>query len=286
MALKKPDLLQIPVNVKSKRSVISTVITVCLAIGSSVGLIGCFHPDKPLHSKSNSVHQYSTLSALLEGVYDGEMTIGELKLEGNFGIGTFNALDGELILLEGQCYKAASDSRILTMADSVKTPFAAICNFRADTTIRINQPIRIKALENYLDSALSKPNLIYAYQIAGKFDSVVIRSVPKQEKPYKRLIEAYKKQGVFTFVDQQGTLIGYKFPKYLKEVNMDDFHFHFLSSDKTKGGHLLNCILISGEVSVAYIRNYTLQLPNNDYFNHTVLTNNKTELKLIEGADR
>jgi len=257
-----------------------------LLINFLIFLMGCNSTNPRQELKSNSIHQYSTLSALLEGVYDGEMTVGELKQQGNFGIGTFNALDGELILFEGHCYKATSDSRILTMADSVKTPFAAICNFHADTTIRVSHPTKIKSLENYLDSALSKPNLIYAYQITGKFDSVVIRSVPKQEKPYKRLIEAYKKQGVFTFVDQQGTLIGYKFPKYLKEVNMDDFHFHFLSSDKTKGGHLLNCTLKSGEVSVAYIRNYTLQLPNNDYFNHTVLTNNKTELKLIEGADR
>jgi len=284
--LKNSDLTKCPARVKNKPSIIGTILTFCLAIGSSIGLSGCFHPDQPSASKNNSIHQYSTLSALLEGVYDGEMTVGELKQQGNFGIGTFNALDGELILFEGHCYKATSDSRILTMADSVKTPFAAICNFHADTTIRVSHPTKIKSLENYLDSALSKPNLIYAYQITGKFDSVVIRSVPKQEKPYKRLIEAYKKQGVFTFVDQQGTLIGYKFPKYLKEVNMDAYHFHFLSSDKTKGGHLLNCILISGEVSVAYIRNYTLQLPNNDYFNHTVLTNNKTELKLIEGADR
>jgi len=249
-------------------------------------LMGCNTPNPPQELTSNSIHQYSTLSALLEGVYDGEMTVGELKQQGNFGIGTFNALDGELILLEGQCYKAASDSRILTMADTVKTPFAAICNFHADTTITISHPISIKSLENYLDSALARPNLIYACQITGKFDSIVIRSVPKQEKPYKRLIEAYKKQGVFTFANQQGTLIGYRFPKYLKEVNMDAYHFHFLSSDKTKGGHLLNCTLISVEVSIAFVRNYTLQLPNNAYFNHSVLTNDETELKLIEGSDR
>ena len=257
-----------------------------LLITCLIFFIGCNSVNAPKVSDVNSIHQYSTLSALLEGVYDGELTVGELKQHGNFGIGTFNALDGELILFGGQCYKATSDSRILTMADSVKTPFAAICNFHADTTIRINHPIRIKALENYLDSILSKPNLIYACQITGKLDSVVIRSVPMQQKPYKRLIEAYKKQGVFTFTNQTGTLIGYKFPNYLKDVNMDAYHFHFLSSDKTKGGHLLNCILVNGEVSVAYIRNYTLQLPNNEYFNHSVLTNNKSELKLIEGSDR
>lgn len=257
-----------------------------LLISCLIFSIGCSNVNAPRDLRSNSILQYSTLSALLEGVYDGEMTVGELKKQGNFGIGTFNALDGELILFEGQCYKATSDSKILLMADSVKTPFAAIANFHPDSIIRINHAIKIKALENYLDSTLSKPNLIYAFQITGKFDSLVIRCVPKQEKPYKRLIEAYKKQGVFTLTGQQGTLIGYKFPKYLKEVNMDDYHLHFLSIDKSKGGHLLNGTLLSGEISVAYIRSFTLQLPNNDYFNHTVLTNNKSELKLIEGSEK
>jgi len=233
-----------------------------------------------------SIYQYSTLSALLEGVYDGEMTIGKLKQKGNFGIGTFNALDGELILLEDQCYKARSDAKILVMADSVKSPFAAICNFTPDTIIHVNHSVKIKELGNYLDSIFAKPNLIYACKITGKFDSVVIRSVPKQEKPYKRLIEAYKKQGVYTFTDQEGVLVGFKFPKYLNQVNMDAYHFHFLSSDKTRGGHLLNCTLLQGEVSVAFIRNYNLELPNNDYFNHTVLINNKSELKLIEGSEK
>ena len=257
-----------------------------LIISCFIFLFGCYHEDHPLAPKPNSIFQYSTLSALLEGIYDGNMTVGELKQHGNSGIGTFNALDGELILLDGQCYKATSDSKILIMNDSVKTPFAAVCTLHSDTIIKFDRPIKIKALQNYLDSVFVKPNLIFAYQISGKFDSIVIRSVPKQEKPYKRLIEAYKKQGVFTFTDQQGTLLGYKFPHYLKEVNMDNYHFHFLSSDRTKGGHLLNCTLLSGEISVSYVRNYNLQLPNNEYFNHTVLTNNKAEIKLIEGSEK
>ena len=243
-------------------------------------------PKERKNIRINSIFQYSTLSALLEGIYDGELTVGELKKQGNFGLGTFNALDGELILLDGKCYKATSDFKIQPMSDTVKVPFAAICNFSSDTTIKITHPIRIKDLENKLDSLIGKPNLIYGCKITGKFDSISIRSVPKQEKPYKRLIEAYKKQGVITYLDQQGVLLGYKFPTYLKEVNLDDYHFHFLSSDKTKGGHLLNCTLISGEVSVAFIHNYTLQLPDNDFFNHAIFTNKKSELMLIEGSKK
>ncbi len=263
-----------------------TTLAVLLISSSLFILAGCSKPSHTQNSSTNALFQYSTLSALLEGVYDGEMTVCELRQHGNFGIGTFNALDGELILFEGQCYKATSDSKILLMNESVRTPFASVCNLHPDTVIRLNHPIKIKALQNYLDSILSKPNLIYACEIFGKFDSLAVRSVPKQVKPYKRLIEAYRKQGVFTFMNQDGVLLGYKFPKYLKEVNMDAYHFHFLSSDRTKGGHLLNCTLLSGEVSVAYIRNYNLQLPNNEYFNHTVLTNNKSELIKIEGSEK
>jgi len=127
--------------------------------------------------------------------------------------------------------------------------------------------------------------LLYAYQISGSFDSIIVRSVPKQKKPYKRLIEAYKAQGIYTFTHQEGILIGYKFPVYLKDANMEDFHLHFLSTDKTKGGHLMNCKFTKGTVSVAFIRNYNLQLPDNLYFNTTTFTNKKSELLKIEGGN-
>ena len=234
--------------------------------------------------KANSIFQYSTLSALLEGIYDGEMTIGELKKHGNFGIGTFNALDGEMVLYEGQCYKATSDSRVVKVSDSEKTPFAAVCSFVPDTVIQIDHALNLKELKHFIDSIVSSTNLLYAYKVSGSFDSIVIRSVPKQEKPYKRLIEAYKAQGVYTFTQQEGILFGYKFPKYLKDVNMDDFHLHYLSTDKTKGGHLMNCKLLKGSVSVAFIRDFNLRLPDNKYFNSTTLTNNKSELLKIEGG--
>lgn len=259
------------------------IIRHCLLITGLLFLLGCSNTNKTVGLKSNSIFQYSTLSALLEGIYDGEMTVGELKKRGNYGIGTFNALDGEMILYEGQCYRVTSDSKVAKVSDSDKTPFATICTFVPDTIIQINRVLKLKELEHYIDSVVPSNNLLYAYMISGSFDSIVIRSVPKQEKPYKRLIEAYKMQGVYTFTHQEGILFGYKFPKYLKDVNMDDYHLHFLSTNKSKGGHLLNCTLSRGEASVAYIRNYNLQLPDNPYFNTTTFANKKWEILNIEG---
>ncbi len=261
-----------------------TIAAYSLTIITIFILWDCHYQNPIKEAKTNTISQYSTLSALLEGVYDGEMTAGELKMQGNYGIGTFNALDGELILADRECYRVCSDGKVIKVSDTEKTPFAAVCSFAPDTIIQINQPVNLRELENRIDSAIRKPNLIFAYKITGSFDTIVTRSVPKQEKPYKRLIEAYKQQGVFTYFHQKGMLFGYKFPAYLKDVNMDGFHLHFLSSDKSKGGHLLNCYLTVGEVSVAYIRNYALQIPDNSHFNTTILTNKKSELLKIEGA--
>jgi len=258
----------------------SCLILYCLIIAGS-----CIDKDKLINIKPNSIFQYSTLSALLEGIYDGELTIGELKKHGNFGIGTFNALDGEMVLYDGHCYKVTSDSKVLEVSDSIKTPFATVCKFEYDTVIHINRALNLSDFKHYIDSLVPSTNLLYAYKISGSFDTIVIRSVPKQEKPYKRLIEAYKAQGVYTFTHQEGILFGYKFPAYLKDVNMDDFHLHFLSTDKTKGGHLMNFKILKGTVSVAFIRNYNLQLPNNLYFNTTTFTNKKSELLKIEGGE-
>ena len=260
------------------------VILCCLTVVCLFSLFGYSGKDVVPGVKKNSVFQYSTLSALLEGIYDGDMTIGELKKHGNYGIGTFNSLDGELVLYEGVCYKVTSDSKVVKVSDSERTPFAAVCNFVPDTLIKISHSLNLKELKHYIDSVIPSRNLLYAYKISGNFDTVVIRSVPKQEKPYKRLIEAYKAQGVFTFTHQNGILVGYKFPAYLKDVNMDDFHLHFLSTDKSKGGHLMNCTFSGGEISIAYIRNYSLQIPDNMYFNNSTLTNKKSELLRIEGA--
>lgn len=42
------------------------------------------------------IGEITGLSALLQGDYDGEITYGELKKYGDFGLGTFNSLDGEM----------------------------------------------------------------------------------------------------------------------------------------------------------------------------------------------
>jgi alpha-acetolactate decarboxylase len=55
------------------------------------------------------VYQFSTISALLEGVYDGDVTVAEILRHGDFGLGTFNHLDGEMVIFDGVCYRLRFD---------------------------------------------------------------------------------------------------------------------------------------------------------------------------------
>ena len=126
-------------------------------------LLGCFCNSMKGQKRAipaYEIFQYSTLSALLEGVYDGDLTIGELRKHGNFGMGTLNALNGEMILLDGKCYQATSDGKILSVPDSTLTPFAVALNFSPDTIIKLNRRLSMAELDKYLDQLITKPNLI------------------------------------------------------------------------------------------------------------------------------
>ena len=76
----------------------------------------------------HTVFQTSLMSALLDGVYDGEMTIGELLTHGDFGLGTFNSLDGEMVIADGVCYQVRDGVGQLAGNDQ-RTPFAVITTF-------------------------------------------------------------------------------------------------------------------------------------------------------------
>ena len=77
-------------------------------------------PSSP--SQRHDIFQVSVMSALLDGVYDGEMTIGELLTHGDFGLGTFDALDGELLVLDGEAHQLHADGGARRADPAIRTP--------------------------------------------------------------------------------------------------------------------------------------------------------------------
>ncbi len=61
-------------------------------------------------SETIKLFQYNTLSALFAGLYGGTLKIKDLLQYGDHGIGTLNAIDGELIVIDGKAYQTKSEN--------------------------------------------------------------------------------------------------------------------------------------------------------------------------------
>ena len=198
----------------------------------------CAAPGTSAHAAE--AYQVSTISSLLAGGYDGATTIGEMLRHGNFGLGTFNGVDGEMIVLDGQVYRATIDGRAHLVDPSELTPFAVVVPFQPQSSMAVAAGQSLDQLEAALDALPYSASRIFAARVEGKFQTIEIRSEPKQTPPYRPLVEVIKaEQVVHTLNDVQGTLIGFRFPAAASSVNVADWHFHFLSADKTRGGHVL-----------------------------------------------
>ena len=232
--------------------------------------------------ENNIIYQTSVIGALMEGVYDGNITFKELRNNGNFGLGTVNNLDGEMIALNDTFYQVKSDGKVYKLKDIQKTPFAVITNFNEDISLTIKKA-NYKQLEKIINSNIPSKNLFYAIAVTGKFSYIKARSVPKQTKPYPRLLEVTKNQSVFEYKNLSGTLIGFRFPGYANGINVTGYHFHFISDDRNFGGHLLDCILYEGKISIDQKMKILTELPSTaDFYNVNLIPDNQQEINKIE----
>lgn len=221
-------------------------------------LVGC--------AAAPGVHQVSTLQALMQGAYEGQLPCRDLTRYGTLGIGTFDGLDGELILLDGQVYQATADGRVIRNP-ATTTPFANVVRFRPEEVVgKIDGPLSLEGVLAMLEGRTGSKNLFYAVRIDGQFAEMKVRSVPRQSRPYPPLAEAAKEQRVFDLQDVPGTLVGFRFPEYIRGVNMPGWHLHFISDDRRRGGHVLGLRGSQLEVRVQTIRRFEMVLPERGTF--------------------
>lgn len=232
---------------------------------------GCNSPSQ----SREILYQTSTLNALMEGVYDGSITLKELKQNGNFGVGTFAGLDGEMIVLNGEIYQVRVDGKIYKPEDSIETPFAAVTFFDADQSFTTENVASSEQLIKILDSKLQTNNIFYAVKIEGLFNHMKTRSVPKQSKPYPPLAKV--SQSVFEFDNIEGTIVGLRCPAYASGVNLPGYHFHFISKDKQSGGHVIDFQLQTAKIEIDATPRFYMELPANVDFYRIDLTGTKQD---------
>jgi acetolactate decarboxylase len=245
-----------------------------LGIGLAVVIVFCgasvythFVRAAPAPVDRETFYQVSTIDALMQGVFDGVQPVSELKKHGDFGIGTFEALDGEMIVLDGVVYQAKADGHIYPVADNQTTPFATVTYFDHDLAVTTDRPMNLSDFTSTMAGRLPTGNMIYAIKMHGRFPSMVVRAIPAQHKPYPTLTEAAKNQSVYRYSDTTGTIIGFYTPVFFKGLNVAGYHLHFLSDDHATGGHILD-FTVPANTTVEYdiTPGFTMGLPTSGAF--------------------
>jgi len=209
------------------------------------------------------VFQLGLMSALLAGVYDGPTPLREVLRHGDLGLGTFNGLDGEMILIDGVCFRMRSDGSIDRPGLDERTPFAIVTRFAASASASIDRPMDRAEVISLVQTMVPSENYLYAVRVDGSFESVTTRTVQRQTPPYRPMREAVGDQSVLEFRSVAGTIAGFRTPLYERSTGG---HVHFIDDERSRGGHVLDFRILSGTVEVCVATELDLRLPLDDGF--------------------
>jgi acetolactate decarboxylase len=237
-------------------------VTDCLCEKELAETVTAMRKDQP----ESVIYQTSLMSALLSGVYEGSTTIADLLKKGDFGLGTFNHLDGEMIAFNSKVYQLRADGSANAARPEQRTPFAVMTFFQPQYQHRFDGPASRDEVHAVIDSLIASDNQFCALRIDGRFHQVETRTVPCQHRPYKPMMEAVEQQPTFHFDQRDGVLIGFRTPQYMQGINVAGYHEHFITDNRQGGGHVLNYSLTSGVLTFGAINKLVVDLPEHRDF--------------------
>lgn len=218
--------------------------------------------NESTHSMTDTVTQVSVLSALFASQFDGHLPCRELLKYGDLGIGTFDRMEGEMIVLDGSIYQGKADGKVYAPDPDNRIPFATVCRFRPDQSWKVSEPVDREALERMIDEKASNQNVFCAIRVDGTFSYVQTHALQIQSKPYPPTSEVLKSVVHSEMQDVPGTIVGFRCPPFVKGINDPGYHLHFLSDDKTQGGHLLSFVMDRGTCAIDICSNHFVILPD------------------------
>lgn len=229
---------------------------------------------------AESIYQVALLQSLAQGYFDGSITVADLKEHGDTGIGTFDGLNGEMIVLDGVVYQAIGDGSVVIPADDETVPFSNVTFFEEDLTLPLSDIPDMAALQTALNECVDEhgANLFYMVKIPGTFAFIKIRSEFKQEKPYRNLdVALAADQNEFDFENIRGTMVGLYCPDYMGDLNSVGWHFHFLTEDLARGGHVLQVSVGEATAMLDATPGFELFLPEEEAFQSMELSKDMDE---------
>jgi len=229
-------------------------------------------PVLAAQAEDETLYQVASIESLMQGVYDTGVPCGELLRHGDTGLGTFENLDGEMVVLEGQVYQVRADGSVARMPAEARTPFACVTRFDSDTTLELQGLEDFDQLAGRIAAATAQePNMIYAVRASGRFSRVRTRSVAGQERPFPGLVAALQDQPEFEFAEVRGELVGFYLPQMLSGLNVPGLHLHFLTESRDAGGHVLELQASELEVHLDATPLFTMLMPGDAAFQNAPL---------------
>ena len=224
-------------------AMLGTLPLICMVVGIYFSISsGRRKPNVNAKCAVKSLHpvifQYGVIDDFINGSYLGELSVKDIKLQGGFGLGAPNQVDGELTYFDGKAFQSRWDGKTEEAKEFTKSPFSTVTDFKADTSFTIDTASNISSLYQQIERRLRKKTNLYAISIKGTFEAITTRAFePVRSRPFRPLAQLMSTQHLFNFKHITGNLIGFYMPKHLSGVTVDGLHFHFLSKSKEQGGH-------------------------------------------------
>ena len=250
--------------------------TLAKSTGESINHIVRRSLAESLDLEHHTIYQVSTSGALVQGVYQGCVSVADLKRYGDFGLGTFDGLDGEGIMLDGTCWQARGDGSVRVAPETALAPFWATTFFAADSTTTLKIVRGWDDLTRQLDQLRSSDNLFCAIRIDGVFETIHYRVACKSAHGTD-LVTATSHQAEFSKTSIRGSLVGFWTPSYARTINVPGYHLQLLSDDHQHGGHILDLQASDLSVKLHMDNHVHLALPETQSFLTADLQGDPTE---------
>ena len=233
------------------------------------------------------MYQVSTLQALALGYTKSVTTVAELIEHGDIGLGTFENVNGEMIVADGRCYRAAEDGSVVEASQDMGVPFASVAKITGAKKFPLEDIENIQKLKEVLTLRIEEDfglNSMHVGRIDGVFRKVSARSESAYESQHVDLTDILSEtQKDFVFEDIEGTLVCIYYPDYMDGINASGWHIHFISGDHTKGGHVFDIDIENAELALSKISDIEIKLPSEPSFDtYSLKEASGSDIKKVE----
>ncbi|KAG8457427.1 hypothetical protein KFE25_011282 [Diacronema lutheri] len=244
----------------------------------------------------HTLFQVGTEGALVRGVSTGCMRVEDLLRHGDFGLGTFDHLDGDGVLLDGVCWRAEADGTVARASPRALTPFWVVTHFRPERMVELRNVRDLPDLVSRLDQARTSPNLFAAARVRGRFSSIcwhapgkarggeACEGAAREDAPAETPAEppegaeAPPREARLLKEDVDGSLVAFHTPSWAESFSARGWQFHFLSDDRVLAGRVHAVTSAELRVELHDLNDVHVALPETAEFARADLT--PAELKL------